>query len=243
MDWHERFLQQASWTRELRRYVLERCNLRGAKRVLEVGCGTGAVICDLASHDQIHGLDIAYASLLECTRNAPTATLTCADARDLPYASGAFDIVLCHYLLLWIPEPLRVLREMRRVTIPSGYVAALAEPDYLTRVDEPASLAWLGLQQNEALRNQGADLHRGAELADLFFRAGIRIVECGQIVRGDEEKRSAAEWKGEWRVLEADLAGSVAPAELERLRVIDQEARARGQRILHVPTYFAYGQV
>src|SRR5512142_2081219 len=98
MNWHERYLQQAAWTLQLRSYLFGKCNLPGARRVLEVGCGTGAVIGKTVSEGGIYGLDIAYASLHECQRHAPAALLTCGDALHLPYASSTFDITFCHYL-------------------------------------------------------------------------------------------------------------------------------------------------
>jgi hypothetical protein len=46
MDWHSRYLQQAGWTSKLRGYLFQRAGVDKASRVLEVGCGTGAVLKD-----------------------------------------------------------------------------------------------------------------------------------------------------------------------------------------------------
>jgi ubiquinone/menaquinone biosynthesis C-methylase UbiE len=43
-DWHKRFVQQARWTAEAQSYLLRRCGLAKGRRILEVGCGTGAVL-------------------------------------------------------------------------------------------------------------------------------------------------------------------------------------------------------
>ncbi len=243
MNWHERYLQQAAWTRELRHYLFQRAGLAQAMRVLEVGCGTGAVLADIVTPASLHGLDLALGSLEEARLHAPAAHLTRADALALPYQDGVFDITCCHFLLLWVSDPLQALSEMKRATRQGGYVLALAEPDYTARIDKPAELAVLGRWQTEALRLQGADPGLGARLADLFFRAGLRILETGSLQGRDRAALSLEEPEKEWAVLEADLGGWVPPLEIERMKILDQQAWRRGERILHVPTYFACGQV
>jgi hypothetical protein len=109
-------------------------------------------------------------------------------------------------------------------------------------VDEPPELAVLGRWQAESLKRQGADLSMGARLAELFFRAGIELVETGAIQSREVEALSPSEWELEWAVLENDLAGFVPVEEVRRLKEIDTQARARGARVLHVPTYFAWGR-
>ena len=85
MDWHARFLQQAEWTRDLRAHLFGRARLDRAKSVLEVGCGTGAILGDLPTPASVHGLDLEPARLVEARIHAPTAYLTCSDALHLPY--------------------------------------------------------------------------------------------------------------------------------------------------------------
>jgi SAM-dependent methyltransferase len=179
---------------------------------------------------------------MEARVHAPAASLTCGDALSLPYADSCSDITFCHYLLLWVSDPRQALREMRRVTRPGGHVLALAEPDYSARVDEPVELAVLGRWQAESLKRQGADPSLGSRLAELFYQAEIELIETGAIARDGNEAPTSAEWELEWAVLENDLAGFVPLEEVRRLKTLDAQARARGERLLHVPTYFAWGR-
>jgi ubiquinone/menaquinone biosynthesis C-methylase UbiE len=238
MNWHNRYLQQAAWTRDLRNYLFEKAGLADAHRVLEVGCGTGAVLREIESPASLFSLDLEPASLAECRIHASAASLTRGDAHSLPYPDRSFDIVYCHFLLLWVSDPLQVVNEMARV---GRTVLALAEPDYSQRVDEPAELREVGRWQTESLLRQGADPSFGSRLAETFYQAGIQLIETGPI-QSAEKKRSVMEWENEWAVIEADLAGSVSGEDIQKMKVLDENARKNGKRSLHVPTYFAWGK-
>ena len=238
MNWHSRYLQQAEWTRDLRTYLFEQAGLKNARRVLEVGCGTGAILYDLVTPASLHGLDLDPAALAECRVHASAASLTRSDAHFLPYPDQSFDIVYCHFLLLWVHDPLQVVREMARV---GRSVLALAEPDYSQRVDEPAALKSLGEWQTEALRRQGANPSFGAMLAETFYEAGIKLIETGPI-QGQAVMRSVEDWENEWAVIEADLEGIIPGREIQKMKKLDEEARQQGKRTLQVPTYFAWGK-
>lgn len=238
MNWHSRYLQQAAWTRDLRAYIFAQAGLANARRVLEVGCGTGAVLREIDSPAALHGLDLEPASLAECKIHAPAVSLTCGDAHRLPYPDKSFDIAYCHFLLLWVNHPLQVVREMARV---SRYVLALAEPDYSQRVDEPPELAVLGKWQMDALRRQGANPSFGARLAETFHQAGIHITETGPI-QGQAVMRTAEDWKNEWAVIQSDLEDIAPEEEIKKMKALDEAARRDGKRTLHVPTFFAWGK-
>jgi len=242
MNWHKRYSQQAQWTRDLRAYIFNKIKLNESSRILEVGCGTGAILSELPQGKSFHGIDIDLITLTQCQDRVPFVNLIQGNALHLSYSSNSFDVVYCHFLLLWVDDPLQALIEMKRVTKPGGYVIAFAEPDYTARIDKPDELKKLGKWQTEALQRQGADPGLGARLAELFFQAGIKLIETGSIqsVRNDP---AVEEQEVEWAVIETDLADSVSEAEIQKMKLIDERAWANGNRILHVPTYFAWGQI
>jgi len=240
MDWHRRYLQQAQWTHELRSYLFEKAGLNDKGRVLEVGCGTGAILSELPVHLSGFGLDIDATALAQCRFHVPAASLVQGNTLRLPYTGKAFDLVYCHFLLLWVDDPLQALFEMKRVAKSGGHIMALAEPDYIARVDKPRELIPLGQWQTESLKRQGADPGLGARLADLFFRAGIELIETGQIQSADNDP-SLQEWEVEWTVIESDLSGFISKEEIQKMKYLDRTAREHGERTLYVPTYFAWG--
>src|SRR5215208_5869128 len=165
MDWHRRYIQQAEWTRELRSYLFRQAGLKEASHVLEVGCGTGAILSGLSGFTSLYGLDIDSDALAACRLHAPSALLVQGNALQLPHPNKTFDIVYCHFLLLWVNDPVQALLEMKRVAKSGGHIIAFAEPDYNARVDQPRELAQLGRWQAESLKRQGADPGLGARLA------------------------------------------------------------------------------
>lgn len=242
MDWHNRFVQQAAWTEGLRRYLYPRVGLKDAHRALEVGCGTGALLAELTMQMRgtPFGLDLSPEHLSLAAHSLPGLPLVCADAHALPFASASFEVTFCHFLLLWVEDAVKVVRQMARLTRPGGSVLALAEPDYGGRVDHPPELAELGQWQMEALRRQGADPQMGRRLAGIFHQAGLASVETGVLGGQWAGAPSAEEWELEWGVIEADLGKQ---AGLEALRTLDRAAWESGERVLFVPTFYAWGRV
>lgn len=241
--WHNRFVLQARWSEQARRYLYTRLEIRRARRVLEVGCGTGAITSGLPrfTRSRVHGLDIRP-DFLQFARSEASLHYTCGDALALPYPAGVFDFTLCHFLLLWLTDPAQGLAEMRRVTRRGGYVLALAEPDYGGRIDYPDELAGLGRLQTAALGRQGADPYLGRKAAALFRAAGLQFIQVGLLGGQWSAPLPHEAWESEWAMIEADLGNTVAGAELQSLRRLDAAAWQNGERILYVPTFYAWGQ-
>ncbi len=242
--WHQRYLQQAGWTREVRQHLFAKANLPPKAQVLEVGCGTGAVMSQIATETQYDqtGIDIDYPSLVFAQETCPKSDLTQADGHLLPFANSSFDAVYCHYLLLWVDDPLQVLREMHRVTRSGGAVIALAEPDHASRIDAPTPLDELGRLQTVALATQGANIGMGRLLSETFQKAGLELVLNGLL--GAEWSPSEQMPDGlEWKTIRSDLAEVMSAVELSRYQAVDQAAWETGTRVLFVPTFYAVGVV
>ncbi len=216
-----------------------------ARRVLEVGCGTGAILLDMeqAVPLGLYGVDINLPGLRQAQKHVPLAQLITGNALRLPYASASFDITFCHFLLLWVKDPQTALAEMRRVTRPGGYVVALAEPDYGGRIDYPEALVPLGRLQARSLANQGADPLLGRKLSGLLNDAGLESVQVGLIGGFWNCPPTPEALELEWDVLTSDLDGTIPTNLIPALREIDHKAWEQGSRILYVPTFYGWGQV
>jgi SAM-dependent methyltransferase len=239
-QWQREIERQERWTRKLRSHLYRRVNLWEKNRVLDVGCGDGLITSEIASRcrGRVTGADRSPL-LLEAAqrRGIPSAR---GDAQALPFADGAFDLVLCHMLLLWVNEPGIAVLEMARVTAPGGTVMAMAEPDYGGRIDYPEDLT-LGPIISRTLQREGAHPRIGRRLRELFVNAGL-AVEVGVLCSewGDEDLRR--EFEADWSLLEATAEDLVAPGELEALKRRDLRALDEGIRVAVMPTFWAIGR-
>lgn len=92
---------------------------------LEVGCGEGRVSRDLGSRGyEIIGLDVSP-TLVDAAREADAAgTYIVGDAAALPFADGAFDLVVSYNVLIDVEDMPRAIAEAGRVLRPGGWFCA-----------------------------------------------------------------------------------------------------------------------
>ncbi len=139
-------------------------------RILDVGCGTGEISSRLATllpGAQVIGVDLLEAHLaLARTRYAALGerlVFRVADAFELPFGDGSFDLVVCRHMLQAVPHAERVIAELVRVTASGGHVHLLVE-DYDMIHAAPARLD-VGAFWHEGPRAfgtaTGTDLHIG----------------------------------------------------------------------------------
>jgi len=130
-EWHDRYQRQAQWTSSLRAYLYERAALPPDSRVLDVGCGSGVLLDELSGKfSRVFGLDLEHERTAMAMRKSPQTLLVQTDAHCMSFESQAFDLVLCHFLLLWVNEPSRVVSEIARPTRHGGGVMVFGEPEY-----------------------------------------------------------------------------------------------------------------
>jgi ubiquinone/menaquinone biosynthesis C-methylase UbiE len=95
-----------------------------APRILDMGCGQGHITHELhkAYGTEIHGLDYSLSAIEYAWDHYPGVKFTVANAYESPYCDGHFDLVVCNNLWEHVPDPLRLLAEIRRITTPTGFL-------------------------------------------------------------------------------------------------------------------------
>jgi ubiquinone/menaquinone biosynthesis C-methylase UbiE len=138
------------------------------ERALEVGAGTGFFTLNLLAAGVVReavATDISRGMLDELAARADRLSLAVdcvrADAAELPFPDGTFDLILGHAVLHHLPEPRAAFAEFRRVLRPGGVLVFCGEPsrygDRLASVPKRAAVAaapvWRRLMGASARRN------------------------------------------------------------------------------------------
>lgn len=124
----------AIWPQE--RPLFTRYNLPPDCLIADIGCGSGEITSRLAglySRADVIGIDILEHTV-ELARKlhaplAPRVSFRQGDAFELKLPSAHYDLVVCRHVTQSIPEPERVLAEMKRICKPGGWLHVLSE-DY-----------------------------------------------------------------------------------------------------------------
>ncbi len=223
-------LQMGRWSRRLAPLFVEFASIGKARRVLDVGCGTGNLAIFLAQQDPelvgVDGVDVCAAYVEYARRRSDDARLTfqIGDARALPFSEEHFDHALAMLALQFVPSAELAVHEMRRVTRRGGTVAAAT---WDTRggfvalrlvLDAAAMLGEAGQRERAAAYTR--PLSRPGELARAWSDAGLsNVVQESVTIR--MEFRSFNDFWAPIGGMEgpvADYVGGLGVEGAERLR-------------------------
>jgi SAM-dependent methyltransferase len=111
-------------------------------RVLEIAAGSGIVTRALTAalpSAEVTATDLNEGMVVFGSRRAPSATWRSADAQQLPFPDGSFDLVVCQFGVMFFPDKVTAFREMARVLRPGG-TALLAIWDVVEATDFATAL-------------------------------------------------------------------------------------------------------
>jgi len=154
--------------------------VRGGQRVLDVGCGPGALTNELVARlgaAAVAAVDPSESFVAAARARNPGVEVLRASAERLPFPDRAFDATLAQLVVHFMTDPVVGLAEMARVTRPGGVVAACVWDH--GGGQGPLSLFWdaarlLDPGVHDESRLAGA---REGHMAELFEAARLREIE------------------------------------------------------------------
>ena len=202
---HESVLRSHKWrtAENSAAYLLP--HLAQDAQVLDVGCGPGTITADLADRvprGHVTGIDFAQEIIEQAKQTVGGRTnldFAPGDVYALDYPDGSFDVVHAHQVLQHLSDPVRALREMRRVTRPGGLIAA-RDVDYggmSWYPDSPVLDEWQQLYLAVA-RGNGGDPRAGRRLHVMAREAGCTDVTCSSSNWTYATEAERAWWGGLW---------------------------------------------
>ncbi len=189
--------------------------LEPGQRLLDVGCGPGTITVDLAERvapGEVVGVDLS-AEVIEQAAAAgagvANASFRVDDAYALDAADASFDVVHAHQVLQHLTDPVRALREWRRVLRPGG-ILAVRDSDYGAKVwapDDPLLDRWLELY-HELTRVNRAEADAGRYLLGWVQQAGFADTTFTSATWSFADDEARTWWGGLWadRVVASSFA-------------------------------------
>ncbi|MFX1356767.1 MAG: class I SAM-dependent methyltransferase [Promethearchaeota archaeon] len=172
-SWESKFNQQLKWTAHLRDRLYERANLMEKRNLLEVGCGSGELLKEIGVKFNLKliGIDndknqVNFANK-NLRNNMIEAKLYFMDILNNDFDDEMFDVVVTHFLFLWIKDLDKCFNELHRIIKRTGVLLIFEEPDFGGLIEYPDTNLKKEIFQD--LKKKGADPEVGRKLYQFFL--------------------------------------------------------------------------
>jgi ubiquinone/menaquinone biosynthesis C-methylase UbiE len=218
---HESVLRSHKWRTAANSAAYLLPHLAPDGRILDVGCGPGTITADLADlvpQGRVTGIDSAPEIIEQAAAAAggrQNLDFATGDVYALDFPDASFDVVHAHQVLQHLSDPVRALREMRRVTRPGGLVAA-RDGDYAAMAwypESPALDEWQAFYRAVA-RSNGGEPDAGRRLYAWARRAGFTGIASSSSNWTFATQAERDWWAGLWA--DRSVKSAIAEAAKER---------------------------
>ncbi|MFN0154356.1 MAG: class I SAM-dependent methyltransferase [Gaiella sp.] len=177
-DLYDRFMGR--YARPLAPVFCDAARIGDAQRVLDVGCGPGALTSELVGRlgaAAVTAVDPSEPFVEETRLRHPGVDVRLAKAEALPFADASFDAALAQLVVHFMGDPIAGIAEMARVVVPGGVVAACVW-DHAGGGGPLAGFWSAAHELDPAITDEsGLAGAREGHLAELFASAGLHEVE------------------------------------------------------------------
>jgi SAM-dependent methyltransferase len=217
------------------------------QRVLDVGCGPGALTAELVRRLGPAGVSAAdpMAHFVAAARQRnPGVDVVQASAERLPFGDGTFDRTLAQLVVHFMTDPVAGIAETARVTRPTGIVAACVWDH--AGDHSPLSPLWRVARTMDPAVDDEGNLPgaREGDLARLFRNAGLAKVEAAALIASVEHSTFDEWWEPYTRGVgpAGRYVAGLTPERREELRRRCREELSDGPFVLTFQAWAARGQ-
>ena len=195
---HERLIRQAAWLAPYSEQLFREAGIGPGQRVLDLGSGVGDVTLLLAQlvgpSGEIVGIERDARSIARATARVSEAGLhnvsfVRCDVSQIP-GNKPFDAAVGRYILMFLPNPVAILRSLSQLVRPTG-VLAFQEASFANFQERAASLPlWSlgGSLAQETFQRSGTITDMEPVLPQIFWEAGLPVASTKtEILLGAEE--------------------------------------------------------
>ncbi len=125
--------------------ILARRYGQHGERFLEIGSGLGHLVGQLEDSFKTYGMDINHWAVKESKSIVEKTALQTASVEEIPFANGAFGVVIIKHIVEHLPNPEKAITEIGRVTAPGG-ILILATPNLDSLLKPWKGEKWIGYQ-------------------------------------------------------------------------------------------------
>lgn len=177
-DAYDRFMGRYSV--RLSPQLADYAGVRPGQKVVDVGCGPGALTKELADRvgaANVSAIDPSESFVAAVRERFPAVDVRVGSAEQLPFPDKTYDAALAQLVVHFMSDPVAGLREMARVTREGGRVAACVWDHAGDR--GPLSVFWQAAREldPDVKDESGRAGARGGHLTELLKEAGLREVE------------------------------------------------------------------
>jgi SAM-dependent methyltransferase len=177
-DAYLRFMGQ--YSEPLAARFADLAGIQPGQRLLDVGCGPGALTAELVRRsgaDAVSAVEPSASFAAAARQRLPGVDVRRSPAEQLPFPDDTFDAALAQLVVHFMTDPGQGLRQMGRVTRPGGIVAACVWDHAGGR--GPLTAFWSAVRELDPAADDESDLAgaREGHLAQLFTQAGLDQVQ------------------------------------------------------------------
>jgi len=199
-------------------------NLPAVRSLLSVGCGPGVFLREVAEknpHIKVAGVDMSHSRIRDAEqrlRGLPNARVCTGNAQELPFEDNSFDLVFSRFLLEYLPDKQRAVKEMKRVCNRGGKILLQdLDGQLVWHFPEDAELQRTTERVLSYLATTGFDPFVGRKLFSLCLGATLTDIgvqmDSYHLYAGRISEEEFSQWQSKLEIARPQIAAALGSEE------------------------------